>query len=97
MAGVTVRALLCAGFLLALPVFEFEVARHSVHHLGSADNGCLLASAASNVSAVSPDRSLLACATLNLIGSAPGVDVLRLLVRPTVYHSGRAPPTRPFA
>ncbi|HKW92214.1 MAG TPA: hypothetical protein VJX92_09960 [Methylomirabilota bacterium] len=93
----TLRALLCAGFLLALPVFDFETARHSVHHLGSADSDCLLASAASKVSAVSPDRILVGCATPHLIGPAPGVDVPRLLGRPTVHPSGRAPPTPAFA
>ena len=93
----TLRALLCAGLLVALPLLDFEMARHSVHHLGSADNGCLLARAASNVPGVSPDTILVAHATPDLIGSAPGVDVARLLVRPTIHHPGRAPPTPAFA
>ncbi len=93
----TARALLCAGFLLALSVFHLEVARHSVHHLGSPDDRCLLAGAASNVSAVTPDRSPVVQAAPNLAGSAPGVDVPRLLARPTIHHPGRAPPTPAFA
>lgn len=90
------RALLCLGFLLTLPVFDFEMGRHSVHHLGSADNNCPLASAASNASGVTADRIVVARATLNVIGSVPGVDVPRPLARPTVHHPGRAPPTPAF-
>lgn len=92
-----VRALLCLGFLLTLSIFDFEMARHSVHHLGSADSNCLLATAASNASAVTPDRIVVARATPNVIGSAPGVDVPRPLARLTVHHPGRAPPTPAFA
>jgi hypothetical protein len=92
-----VRALLCLGFLLTWLVFDFEMARHSVHHLGSADGNCLLATAASDASAVTPGQIVVARATPNVIGTAPGVDLPRPLARPTVHHSGRAPPTPAFA
>lgn len=91
-AAVILRALVCAGLLLGVPVLEFEMARHSVHHLGSANHGCLLASAASNVSAVSPEQSLVCRAGPGPSGSAPGVDLPRWPARPTRHHRGRAPP-----
>jgi hypothetical protein len=91
-AAVILRAVVCAGLLLCLPVLDFEMARHSVHHLGSANHGCLLASVASMVSAVSPDRSLVWRATPGPGESTPSVDLPRLPTRPTRQHLGRAPP-----
>jgi hypothetical protein len=90
--GATARALLCAGFILVLPVFDLETARHSVHHLASPDAGCLLASIASEVSAVPPDGLFAVGIAPDPIGAAPGLDLPRRPDPPAADHPGRAPP-----
>jgi hypothetical protein len=92
LSAMTLRTVVCAAMLLALPVLTFEMARHSVHHLGSADRGCLLASAASSVSALSPERAFVGLAAPGPIGSALDIEFPRLRARPTGQQRGRAPP-----
>jgi hypothetical protein len=83
--------------LLALPVLNFEVARHSVHHLGSADRGCLLANAASNVPGLSPERAFAGLAAPGPIGPTPDIDFSRPRARPTGRPRDRAPPRPAFS
>jgi hypothetical protein len=91
-AGVTARWLLCATLILAFVVFDFEGVRHSVHHLGSPDSGCPMASAAADVQAVSPGPIVIARAAPDLLGAVPALDLPRLSSRALVHHRGRAPP-----
>lgn len=91
-AGVTAPFFLCAWLILTLAVFAFEGARHSVHHLGSPDNGCPMASAAADLSVLNPDSVIVTRATPNPIGSVPGFDIPLLSSRPWGHHQGRAPP-----
>ncbi|HZP39404.1 MAG TPA: hypothetical protein VFE48_23175 [Methylomirabilota bacterium] len=88
----TLRILLCAALVLALPAVDFEMARHAVHHLGSPDNDCRWASTASNVPAIGLDGTLPGQAAPHLIASVPGLDDPRPLARPVARHQGRAPP-----
>ncbi len=90
--AVTLRILFCAALVLTLPIVDFEMARHAVHHLGSDGNGCLWASTASNVSAIGLDRTLPGHATPELVAPVPGLSVPRPRARAVARHQGRAPP-----